>query len=148
MDVETSLSPERVREMFIDVSERRPEIWPGIAPELYEVLAVGDTWADIKEGTKAPGLTIWAVEHYDWSVPGTVTWTVKESNFSTPGSFVSAELRPREGGGTVVHVTWSREGTTARGRFAIRMIKLLKGKPVAQSMRKAFEREERRAAGA
>jgi hypothetical protein len=144
MDVETTLPPERVREMLIDFSERRPEIWPGIAASLYEVRERGDTWADVREGTKAPGLEIWAVEHYDWSLPGTVTWTVKESNFSTVGSSVTAELRARDGGGTVVHVTWIREGNTVKGKLAMRLIKLLRGKPVAQSMRRGFEREERR----
>ena len=31
MDVETTLPPERVREALLDFSERRPQIWPGIA---------------------------------------------------------------------------------------------------------------------
>ena len=47
MDVETSLDPERVKAALLDFSPRRPEIWPGIAPSMYEVYSVGDTSAEI-----------------------------------------------------------------------------------------------------
>ncbi len=147
MDVETTLPPEKVREMLLDFSANRPEIWPGIAPEFYEVLEVGDTWAEIKEGTKAPGMKIWAIERYDWSVPGTVKWTVKESNFSKPGSFVQAEIAPGDQGGSRIHVTWSREGIGLLGKFAIRLIALTRGKPVAQSVRAGLKKAEQAQAG-
>ena len=143
LDVETSLPPERVRDALLDFSERRPEIWPGIEPSLYEVYSVGDTTADIKEGSKMPGMTVWAREHYDWSDPQTVRWTVSESNFCTPGSYVAATLHPLESGGTRVHIEWDRTGTTATGKFAVRMIRLTKGRPVAASMKKAFGKLER-----
>src|SRR5689334_10376187 len=87
--------PDAIRRALLDFSDRRPEIWPGITPSLYEVYEVGDTWADIREGTKAPGGAVWAVEHYDWSDPETVKWTVKESNFCAPGSWVSATITPK-----------------------------------------------------
>ena len=55
MDIDTTLPPERVLGALLDFSERRPEIWPGIEPSLYEVYSVGATEADIKEGSKMPG---------------------------------------------------------------------------------------------
>ena len=94
-EVETSLPPERVKAALLDFSDRRPEIWPGIEPSQYEVYEVGETWADIKEGSKFPGTTIWARERYDWSDPDTVRWTVQESNFSAPGSYVAAKTAGR-----------------------------------------------------
>jgi hypothetical protein len=142
LDVETPLPPERVREALLDFSERRPEIWPGIEPSLYEVYSVGETTADVKEGSKLPGMTVWAREDYDWSDPRTVRWTVKESNFCVPGSYVAATLHPSEGGGTRVHVEWERTGTTRSGRFAIWMIQATKGRPIAASLRKAFQKLE------
>ena len=142
MDVETSLSPDRVKQLLLDFSERRPEIWPSIAPDMFEVIDRGDTWADVREGTKAPGLTIWAIEHYDWSVPGTIRWTVTESNFSTVGSFVQAEIAPRDDGGSKVRLTWSREGTTLKGKVILRLIALLRARPIADSFRKTFARAE------
>ena len=45
-DVDTSLSPERVAGALLDFSPRRPEIWPGIEPSLYEVYSVGETSAE------------------------------------------------------------------------------------------------------
>ena len=142
VDVETSLPPEQVREALLDFSDRRPDIWSSIERSLYEVYSVGETSADIQEGTKLPGVTIWAKEHYDWSTPGVVRWTVTESNFSAPGSYVAATLTPREGGGTRVHIEWERTGTTFMGRLLLRMIKLTGGRPLASSMRQAFEKLE------
>src|SRR5438874_363444 len=92
MDLETPVAPERVRAALLDFSDRRPELWPGIEPSLYHVYSVGATTAEVKEGSRMPGMSVWAVEHYDWSDPRLVTWTVRESNFCTPGSYVSAAI--------------------------------------------------------
>jgi hypothetical protein len=143
LDVETSLSPERVREALLDFSERRPDLWPGIDRGLYEVYSVGEGTADVKEGSRMPGMTVWARERYDWDDSDTIRWTVQESNFCTPGSYVAATLHPRAGGGTRVHVEWDRTGTTAKGRFAVRLIRLTNGRPVAASLQKAFAELER-----
>ena len=143
VDVETPAAPERVREALLDFSERRPERWPGIDPGLYEVYSVGETTAEVKEGTKGPGMTVWARERYDWSDPDTIRWTVQESNFCTAGSYVAATLHPRPGGGTRVHVEWDRTGTTPAGRLAVAIIRLTRGRPVAASIRKGLQRLER-----
>ena len=119
-----------------DFSERRPEIWPGLHPSLYDVRSVGDTWAEVKEGSRAPGMTVW------------VTWTVKESNFCASGSSVSAQVRPGPGGGSRIHVTWNRTGVGFKGRMMVGMIKLSGGKPVAASIKAGLDKmleSERRA---
>ncbi len=143
LDLETTLPPERVLGALTDFSARRPEIWPGIEPSLYEVYAVGETTADIKEGSKFPGTTVWAKEHYDWSTPGTVKWTVQESNFCTPGSNVSATVSPKEGGGSHIHVVWDRTASSFVGRMAVTMITMTKGKPIAASIKKALDKMEK-----
>lgn len=139
-DIETVLSPERVIGGLTDFSERRPEIWPGIHPSLYEVRNLGTTSADVKEGTKAPGMTVWAVEHYDWSIPNTVTWTVRESNFCAPGSSVSTRISPRPDGGSRIHITWNRTPVGFKARLMVAMIKLSGGKPVETSFRRGLDR--------
>jgi len=141
-DIDTALPPERVLGALLDFSERRPDIWPGIEPSLYEVYSVGETEADIKEGTKMPGATIWAKEHYDWSTPGTVTWTVRESNFCAPGSYVSATVRPTDAGGSRIHIVWERTPTSFVGRVTAALIKMTNGKPVAASIKKALGKLE------
>jgi hypothetical protein len=54
LELETSAPPERVRAALLDFSERRPEIWPGLSREFYEVYSVGETKrrsrADPREG--------------------------------------------------------------------------------------------------
>jgi hypothetical protein len=140
LDIDTPLSPERVIGALTDFSERRPEIWPGLHPSLFEVRSLGDTWAEVKEGSRAPGMTVWAIEHYDWSVLGTVTWTVKESNFSAPGSSVSAQVRPGAGGGSRIHVVWNRTGVDFKGQMIVGMIKLSGGRPVAASIKQGLDK--------
>jgi hypothetical protein len=142
-DLETAASPEKVRTALIDFSERRPQLWPGIEPSLYEVYSVGETTADVREGNKVPGGKVWAREHYDWSDPHTVRWTVQESNFSSPGSYVAATVRPGRDGGSVVHVIWDRTGSTVLGRLICRMIRKSKGKPVAASFKRGLAVLER-----
>jgi polyketide cyclase/dehydrase/lipid transport protein len=147
MDVETSAPPEQVRDALIDFSDRRPDIWPGLDRSLYEVYTVGPTTADIKEGSRFPGMQVWAREHYDWAEPNTVRWTVQESNFSSVGSSVVATLHPLDGGGTRVHIDWNRTGSTLMGRVVIRMIVWTKGRPITASVEKALRRLERGAPG-
>jgi Polyketide cyclase / dehydrase and lipid transport len=142
MDIETSLDPDRVRAALLDFSPRRPELWPGIHPSMYEVYSVGPTSADIKEGTKVPGGMFWAKEHYDWSTPGVITWTVVESNFSSVGSYVSAAITPKPGGGSHVHVTWNRTPTSFMGRIVMAMIVATRGRPIRASIEKTLRRLE------
>jgi hypothetical protein len=141
VEIDTSLAPQRVLDALLDFSERRPEIWPGLAPEFYEVYSVGETSADVKEGSSMPGMKIWAREHYDWSTPGTVSWTVTESNFCTPGSGVVTEITPRNGG-SHLHVTWERTGSNAKGRMIVQMMKLTKGRLIVKSVRSGLEKLE------
>jgi hypothetical protein len=140
LDIDTLLSPERLISGLTDFSERRPETWPGLHPSLYEVHSVGDTWAEVLEGSRAPGMTVWAIEHYDWSVPDTVSWTVKKSNFSAPGSSVSAQVRPGPGDGSRIHVRWNRTGVGFKGRTLVRIIKLSGAKPVAASIKAGLDK--------
>jgi len=139
--VETTLPPEKVRQALLDFSKRRPEIWPGITPSLYEVYTVAATSAEVREGTRLPFGTVWARERYDWSDANTIRWTVIESNFSTPGSFVSATLEPNDGG-TRVKIHWEREGTSLFHKLMMRMMVATKGKPVAKSFQKGLRKLE------
>ena len=145
LDLETAVPPERVRDALLDFSERRPEIWPGIEPSLYRVFSVGETSAVIQEGSKMPGGQIFARERYDWSDPALVRWTVIESNFCAPGSSVSAEIKPRAGGGSRIHVTWDRSPTSLQGLIAALLIVVTRGAPVAASFRMAMRKLEDKA---
>ena len=77
-EVETALSPQRVRAAATDFSERRPHIWSGIDPKHFTVHALGDRTAEVTEGGREFG-GIWAREHYDWSDPDRVVARVLDS---------------------------------------------------------------------
>jgi hypothetical protein len=139
--MESRVPPEKVREALLDFSPRRPEVWPGIYPPMYEVYDMGETYADIREGSKAPGGAIWAKEHYDWSDPEAITWTVRESNFCAPGSYVTALIKPH-GGGSRIHITWNRSPTSMAGRIATFLIVATRGAPVASSLRRGLQQLE------
>jgi len=143
-DVETALAPEQVRAALLDFSDRRPAIWPGLSPKQYEVYAVRETEADVREGSEMPGMTIWAKEHYDWSQPGVVRWTACESNFCVPGSYVQAALHGRADGGTRIRVEWDRSGTGFRGKLLVAMVRLSGGKPVRSGLETALRALEKR----
>ena len=136
--VDAPVPPGEVIAALTDFSERRPEIWPDLDPEVYRVDELGPTSAVVREGQRRPRL--WAVEEYDWSAPGTVTWTARESNFCVPGSFMSAGVEPAEGGGSRVQVRWSRRGMGAKGTLIVAMMRLTGGRPLAKSLAGALAR--------
>ena len=146
-DVETFLTPEHVRSALLDFSDRRPEVWPNLSRKYYEVYSVGDTEADVREGSEMPGMTIWAREHYDWSQPHIVRWTARESTFCTPGSYMQAAIYPRYSGGTRVHVEWDRVGTGIRGKLLVGLIRALRGKPIRSGLQASLRALEKRSSG-
>jgi hypothetical protein len=130
-DLNSELPAERIRAALTDFTDRRPDLWPGLNRTEYRVYEVGETSAEIREGS---GGSVWARERYDWSKPDRVTWTVVESGFSAPGSFVSAIITPRQGGGSHIHVIWNRRGVNTVGRLIIGLIALTRGWPVKRSI--------------
>ena len=103
-DLSSEASPEAVRTALLDFTARRPELWPGLPADQYEVYEVGDMWAEIREGYRGP---IWWRERYDWSVPGTIQWAAVESGFGAPGSYGGSSRRRTAGRG----ITSSGTGT-------------------------------------
>jgi hypothetical protein len=139
VDMETATEPKVVFDAFLDFSERRPALWPNLAEKYYKVHGVGENTADVTEGSGFP-FNIWAREHYEWDrEAGMVKWAAAESNFCTPGSGAELTIRPREGGGSLIHVAWQREPTTAKGRFLIKMIAAGDGKRLKGFMQKSVD---------
>lgn len=138
MDIETALSPEGVVAALTDFSDRRPDIWPDLDRSFYKVISVGETSAVVQEGTSKP-FKVWARERYDWSTPGAVTWVVEESDTFEPGYGLKVTAEPGPAGGSRVHITWERVGKNFAGRMVVRLIRLLGGKPISSSYKKAFD---------
>ncbi|MGH2767194.1 MAG: hypothetical protein ACRDKA_15000 [Actinomycetota bacterium] len=109
-----------------DFTDRRPELWPDLDPEIYGVEELHASSAVVREGQRKPRL--WAIEEYDWSVPSTVTWPARESNFCAPGSFMSARLEPAPGGRSRMQVTWNRSGVGVKGKMIVGIMRLTCGR--------------------
>src|SRR5512147_1031394 len=49
------VAPERFIAALTDFSDRRPQLWPGLDAKFFKVHTVGDTWAEVTEGTDVLG---------------------------------------------------------------------------------------------
>ena len=136
-EIRSQASPEAVRAALLDFSERRPELWPGLPAEQYEVYEVGDTWAEIREGYRGP---IWWRERYDRSVPGRIRWTAVDSGFGTSGSYVVWEIEPAAGGGSRHHIIWDRRGKSVFGKFFVALMMLTRGAAIRRSLEMGLAR--------
>jgi hypothetical protein len=142
-DMQTSLTPEKVLAMLTDFSTRRPELWPTLARELYEVYDVGIASADVKEGSPWPA-RMWERVHYDWSVPGRVRWTVQRSNYFAPGSYVEVTVQKAATGRSQIRVEWSRTGIGFRGKAITALVVLSRGRILRRNVfQLAFDRAAR-----
>jgi hypothetical protein len=116
---ESTLSSERVLQAAFDFSDRRESVFPAVSVKRTIVHELGQTSADVTEGTRAGPIVNWERCRYDWSTPGRVIATVVDSNvYATPGSKWEITAVPNEDGGSHVEMTWTREFKHGpRGRF-------------------------------
>jgi hypothetical protein len=100
VNVETTIPPERLLAAATDFSERRPDLWPTITRRRYRVFSLGDHTAEVEEGTTP-------VHHryrYTWTDDGVVRATTVDATVMVTGSIWELRVRPREGGGSDVHI--------------------------------------------
>ena len=74
------LSPEQVLAAGYDFSARRTEIFHAVSIPHFEVHELGQTTADVTEGTPVGVGINWERCRYDWSQPGSVKAIVTDSN--------------------------------------------------------------------
>jgi hypothetical protein len=105
---DTAIPPERAIQAAHDFSERRAKVFPAVSLRHMTVHSIGETTADVTEGTRLGPFVVWERCTYDWSQPGVVTATVSDSNvYGFPGSKweLAATSTVR---GTRVEMTWTR----------------------------------------
>jgi hypothetical protein len=136
-DLRTTAPPEAVRAALLDFSDRRPDLWPGLPRDAYQVYEMGDTWAEVREGYRGP---IWHRERYDWSDPVKVEWIAVESGIVKPGKRVEMIIEPAAEGGSRVRATWEGTGTGAFGRFFMAVMALTRGYFIRRSFRMGLDR--------
>ncbi|MEV5176969.1 hypothetical protein AB0L10_39210 [Streptomyces flaveolus] len=124
------LSPKDVREVLTDFSPSRAKAWPTIDAEHFEVHDLGDTWAEVTEGTSAA----WERARYEWEPDGdTVTITTLDSKLFGAGGGWVFRMTP-EGDGTRVDVELTRQPSTFKGKVLASLLPLA----APSSLRKSF----------
>jgi hypothetical protein len=107
--LESSLAPAELLAAARDFSPRREAVFPAVSVGRMTVHELGDTWADVTEGTRAGPIVNWERCRYDWSQPGAVTATVTDSNiYAIPGSAWELRATSTERGSRV-EMIWERE---------------------------------------
>jgi polyketide cyclase/dehydrase/lipid transport protein len=117
------LPAQRFIDALTDFSDRRPAIWPGLSARLFRVHELGDTWADVTEGSDVLG-GIWARERYDWSTPGVVTIHCLESPFFRSGPTATWRVSPTAAG-CHVEVDLHRIARSPRGALVGALVQLM-----------------------
>jgi len=134
--VESPLSADEVLEALVDFTKRRPELWPAIDPTVYRIHELSSGSALVTEGTDVMG-GIWATELYEWNGSNTVRATVQESNFWHSGGTWELSAEPRDGGGSVLHVTRDRRPKNLKARAFEVMMRVVGARVLAGELRKA-----------
>jgi len=138
-EVDGAVSADRFFAALTDFGPRRPELWPGLDDKWYQLHELGDTWADVTEGTDVLG-GVWAHERYDWSEPGVVRLTLQSAVDFKPGTVSTYRIAPRPDGGCRVAVDFHRIAKSFRGRFVGVAVTLTGRRRFAGELREALER--------
>ena len=146
---DTSVSADGVLAAAHDFSERRAEVFPAVSVPRLTVHELGDTFADVTEGTRAGLVVNWERCRYDWSRPGSVVATVTDSNvYAIPGSSWEITAVPRNEG-SQVEMVWIREFKRNGKGTVFGTLFRLGGKPIfGRYARKVLKNIERLEAGA
>jgi hypothetical protein len=105
---DTALPAERVVNAAHDFSDRRTKVFPAVSMRHMTVHALGDSTADVTEGSRLGPFVVWERCTYDWSKPGSVVATVTDSNvYGVPGSSWEITAVASEQG-SHVEMTWRR----------------------------------------
>lgn len=133
------VSPERFIAALTDFSERRPELWPNLDTKFYQLHELGDTWAEVTEGTDVFG-GVWGREHYDWSEPGHVQLRLVESPHFKPGTTIDYRVTPNADGGCHVDVVSERIAASWQARLVGLILQIIGTRRFASDLRTTLER--------
>lgn len=138
-EADGAISADRFLAALTDFSERRPELWPNLDAKFYRLHDLGDTWAEVTEGTDLLG-GVWARERYDWSEPGVVRLRLVESVDFRPGTVIEYRVTPNADGGCHVAVDFQRIASSLRGRLVGIAVQLAGSRRFTADLRVTLDR--------
>lgn len=117
----SALSASELMSVLTDFSSARPTAWPTIDADHFRVHALGDTWAEVTEGTASA----WERARYEWdNQRHNVTVTTHDSKVFGPGGGWVFQLTP-EVGGTRIDVELTRRPVTLSRRIVAALLPLV-----------------------
>jgi hypothetical protein len=125
----SALTPAEVMAVLTDFSLARPQRWPSIDADHFEVHDQGENWAEVTEGTAAA----WERARYEWAADRVTVSTRESKLFGVGGGWVF-RLTP-DGGGTRVDVELTREPHNFKQRLLAAALPIVGAGP----LRKSFE---------
>jgi hypothetical protein len=127
--LDSSLSPSEALAVLTDFGPSRAQAWPTIDAEHLTVHTLGDTWAEVTEGTSSA----WERARYEWdAAQGRVTITTLDSKVFGPGGGWVFQLTPQNGG-TRIDIELTRTPRTFKGKLLSPLLPI-----IATSLRKSY----------
>lgn len=119
--ITSTLAAPELMAILTDFGPSRPQQWPTIDAAHFRVHSVGDTWAEVTEGTASA----WERARYDWDVDRRcVTVTTLDSKVFGPGGGWTFQLTPLVSG-TRVDIELTRTPTGFRRRLLAALLPLV-----------------------
>lgn len=126
----SSLSTPELMAVLTDFSATRPAVWATIDADHFEVHAVGETWAEVTEGTASA----WERARYAWDLQRRrVTVTTHDSKVFGPGGGWVFQLTPQPTG-TRIDVELTRCPTTFTRRILAALLPLVAPRALKKSL--------------
>jgi hypothetical protein len=123
LDLDTDLPADRLIAALTDFCDQRPNVFANLDPRFYRVHAVGDTWAEVTEGSAFAG-GVWERVRYDWSEPHTVRIQVLDGNAFGRGSSWLYQVEPKPAGAHI-HFELRRVPRSPKGRVLAGVLALV-----------------------
>jgi hypothetical protein len=138
-EADGAIPPERFIAALTDFGPDRPALWPNLDTKFCELHELGETWAEVTEGTDVLG-GVWARERYDWSTPGVVRLTLLDAADFKPGTTTEYRVTAGADGGCHVAVDFQRIARSLRGRMVGAVVQLGGSRRFAADLRETLDR--------
>ncbi|CRZ16836.1 hypothetical protein [Mycolicibacterium neworleansense] len=125
----SALDPVAVMSVLTDFGPTRPQRWPTIDADHFEVHASGDTWAEVTEGTAAA----WERARYDWDTHSRrVTVATHDSKVFGPGGGWVFQLTS-QAGGTRIDIELIRNPTGLKRKLLAALLPIVAPRALKKS---------------